>query len=707
MNTLFNISRLEDVAILEFNTPGSSVNAWNSASVQALDQALNNILNTEDIIGIILTSAKKDFVVGADLKQIASLDDVNSIMKDARVFHALLRKMETSGKTVVAALNGTTLGGGLEYALAAHYRICVNNKSIKIGLPEVTLGLLPGGGGTQRLPRLIGIRQALTFMLEGKRLNPSEALAEKIIDGLVNDGYELIEACVRLIKDNPKAIQPWDQKGYKIPYGAVNHPDNVMVLAASAGLILKKTFGNYPAPLNILRAVQEGLSLPFDRAIQVECRYFENCLRSPQASNLIRTFFLHMNEAGKKDVRSLQSNPKEIKTVGILGAGMMGAGIAYACMNVGIQVVLKDTDLAKAENGKKYAARLLDTLASKGKITVEEAQSKLQLIQCTESFNDLGNCDLVIEAVFEDRELKAKVTSETEAVITSDSIFASNTSTLPISGLAEASVRPDNFIGLHFFSPVDKMQLVEIIRGKKSSDYAVNQCLELVKKIKKTPIVVNDGRGFFTSRIFTTYLFEGFEMLAEGVQPALIENAGKMCGMPVGPLAVADEVSIELVYKIMKQTEKDLGVSYATPGAEIAVEMVEKFGRLGRKSGSGFYDYPTEGKKKLWKGVTELAKQNRTISNINDIKDRLLYIQVLESVKCLEEGILSRPADGDIGSVLGWGFPAWTGGVFSFIHTIGISNFIHRCQQLQVTYGNRFSVPEYLLQMEKENRNFY
>lgn len=693
---MFNIIRDNEIAIINFDTPNSSVNSWGLAATTDFKKITDEIIADESIKGVIITSAKKDWIVGADLKEIFASNDPDGIMTMARELTNIFRRIETCGKMFVAAINGTALGGGYELALACHKRIALNNPNTRIGLVEVTIGLLPGAGGTQRLPRMIGIQTALPLILEGKKLTVDKALGAKMIDTIANSPEEMLAMAKTAIREQFNAVQPWDNKGFKIPGGGVEHPDNAMFMAGCSGNVIKRTFGNYPAPIYIIRSVHEGLQLPFERALNIEQQYFETLIRSKESKNLIRTLFLNLGEAGKvpSSLASVETIP--VQKIGILGAGMMGAGIAYVSAMAGYDVILKDRDKEAAEKGKDYSRKLLFDSVSKGRSTQEKADTILDKIKPTGNVSDLEGCDLIIEAVFEDRTLKANVTKETEAVMNPKGVFASNTSTLPITGLAEASVRPDNYIGLHFFSPVDKMQLVEIIRGKNTSDFAVKLCLEYVHKIKKTPIVVNDGRGFFTSRIFTTYLFEAFEMVAEGISPAIIENCGKMTGMATSPLAVADEVSLELVYKIMIQTEKDLGKEYNTPGAALIKKMVGELNRLGRKSGGGFYEYPEGGKKRLWKGLSELVKPAAEQPDAETVKERLLYIQAVEAAKCWAEGIVEKPADADLGSIFGWGFAPHTGGVLSYVDHIGMDKFLARADEFATKHGERFKVTEKL-----------
>ncbi|MES2141139.1 MAG: 3-hydroxyacyl-CoA dehydrogenase NAD-binding domain-containing protein [Bacteroidota bacterium] len=697
----------DGIAIISFDNKNSSVNVIDGDLLTDFELHISNAISDASVKGIIITSSKKDFMLGADLKMIIGINEPKKIMAITNRLHAVLRKTETGGKPVVAAINGTALGGGYEVCLACHYRIAVNDSKIQIGLPEVLLGLLPGGGGTQKLPRMIGIQEALPFLLEGKKIRPEQALKSGLVNQLVNTQEELIPAAKQWILTVGKSVQPWDEEGFKIPGGGIQSPKILMVLPAAAGLILKKTYGNYPAPIAIMNCIYEGMQLPFDRALAVECRYFTQCVLSPESKNMICTLFINMNEANKGEARPAGVAPTNLKKVGILGAGMMGAGIAYVAALNGLNVVLKDVTKEAAEKGKEYSVKLLSEKLSKNQISKEKYDEFLDRIITTDNPADIADCNLVIEAVFENRDLKATVTRESEAVLSSDAVFASNTSTLPITGLAKASARPKNFIGLHFFSPVDKMQLVEIILGEKTSDYAIAMAIDFVKKIKKTPIVVNDGRGFFTSRVFSTYLFEGMECLANGVSPALIENAGKMAGMPVGPLALADEVSIELCYKINKQTEADTGKKREDAAVGVINKFIDELNRPGKKANKGFYEYPEGGKKVLWSELSKLYPLASQQPDVEEIKKRLLYIQALEAVKCMEENIVTKPADADIGSILGWGFAPYTGGVISFIDTIGLKKFVEECNSLAKKYGKRFKPTRKLKEMAAEGKTFY
>lgn len=699
-------NNLDGFAIITFDNKQSSVNVINPQLLAELDQAIDTAKNDSTVKGIIISSAKNDFMVGADLKMFANHKATDKAM-DGPNMHHVLRKIEQCGKPVVAAINGTALGGGYEVTLACHHRIAVNNPKALIGLPEVLIGLLPGGGGTQRLPRMIGIMEALPFLLEGKKLKPEQAHKSRLVEEIVNTQEELIPAAKHWIEAVGKRVQPWDEDNFKIPGGGLNTPKVAMMLPAAAGLLLKKTYGNYNAPTAIMHCVYEGLQVDIDKGLKIEGRYFLQLLTSPQAKAMIRTMFINMTEANKGEARPKNVPPTNIKTVGILGAGMMGAGIAYVSALNGLNVVLKDVSLEAAEKGKSYSVKLLSEKMAKKQMSQQQYDEILGRIKTSTDYADLKDCELVIEAVFENRELKAGVTKDTENVIAKTAVFASNTSTLPITGLAKASARPANFIGVHFFSPVDKMQLVEIILGKQTSDYAIAMAIDYVKKIKKTPIVVNDGRGFYTSRVFGTYITEGVECLAEGVTPALIENAGKMAGMPVGPLAVADEVSIELSYKINKAYELDSGKVNDAASASVVKRMVEEFGRLGKKNKKGYYDYPEGGKKHLWPGLTQTFKQLEKQPDVEEVKKRLLYRQALEAVKCYEENIITKPADGDIGSVLGWGFAPYAGGIISFIDGIGIGKFVEECNVMAKKYGKRFKPTKKLIEMAVNGESFY
>lgn len=701
-------SRKEEggIVVLTLDNTEGPVNVINPQFILALKEKVEEVVTDDAVKGIVVESAKKDFVVGGDLTMLIQVEDAEQLSEGVNLLDRIFRSLETSGKPVVAAMNGTALGGGYELCLACHRRIMVSNSQSQVGLPEVTLGLLPGSGGTQRLPRLIGIQPALQPLMEGKRFRPKQALGAGMVDQLVDTKEELLPAAIKWIQEEGNAVQPWDKKGYKVPGGGVQTKNSMMVFGGAAGLLVKKTYGNYPNVKDILNCVFEGMQLPIEKALELETRYFAKCVLSQEAKNMIRTLFFNLNDAnkgvGRPDVPEL-----EMTKIGILGAGMMGAGIAYVSVKAGLDVVLKDVTMEGAEKGKAYSAGLLDKKLSRGFIKQEEKDAFLNKIKTTDNPSDISNCQLVIEAVFESRELKATVTKESESVIADNAVFASNTSTLPITGLAEASERPENFIGLHFFSPVDKMPLVEIIVGEKTSDHAIAACIDYTRKIGKTPIVVNDGRGFYTSRVFSTYIFEGLECLAEGVVPPMIENAGRMAGMPVGPLAISDEVSIELMYKIHKQTKEDTGIGYEGKAIDIVNKFMEEFDRPGKKAGKGFYEYPKGQKKYIWPELEKHYPASTEQPDVKDIQKRLLYIQAIEASKAYQENIITTPESADIGSIMGIGFPPFTGGIMSFIDTVGVGNFVEECKALANKHGDRFNPPEILEKMAKEGKSFY
>lgn len=620
--------------------------------------------------------------------------------------HGLFRKLETCGKPVVAALNGSTLGGGYELALACHHRVLIDSPKAQVGLPEVTLGLLPGGGGTQRLPRLVGPAKAIQPLLEGRKYRPAQALKLGMVDQLVKSLEDLVPTAKKWIQEVGNSVQPWDQKGFQIPGGPIVSGKSMNMFAGASGVVRQKTYGNYPAPRAILACIYEGLQLVFDRGIGVETRYFTQLALGKEAKHMIRTLWFNQNAAKAGAGRPKDVPKTQFSKVGILGAGMMGAGIAYVSASVGIQVVLKDVSLEAAEKGKDYSRKLLQKKVDKGRMSQEKMDGILGLIHASGDVEDLAACELVIEAVFEDRNVKAKVTQEAEAVIPDSAIFASNTSTLPITGLATASSRPDQFIGMHFFSPVDKMQLVEVIVGEQTSDKTLAKAIDFILQVRRLPIVVNDSRGFFTTRIFISYVIEGMELLADGVKPVLIENAAKMAGMPVGPLAAADEVSIELIYHIMAQSKAD-GVPMNETVERVAELMYKQLGRKGKKNGKGFYVYPADAKKHVWKGISEHFPVSEEQPAVETIQKRLLHIQALEAFLCLSKGVVRKPEDADIGSVFGWAFPPFTGGVLSYIDFVGSQQFVEDCVSFFNNVGDRFYVPQELADLAARGEGIY
>jgi 3-hydroxyacyl-CoA dehydrogenase/enoyl-CoA hydratase/3-hydroxybutyryl-CoA epimerase len=710
----------DGVALITWDMPDRSMNVLNRGSQDDLEACIDKALADEAVKGIVLTSGKNAFVAGADLDSMSSSsakagsaprskeETAARLMKSSDGMNKLLRKIELGGKPVVAAINGTALGGGLEVCLACHHRIAAANPRAKIGLPEAKIGLLPGGGGTQRLPRLIGAAKALPLILNSTHLNPKQALAAGIVEKVVASEQLIAEAKAIINSGEARSEQPWDRPKFKVPGGKPTDRGSGNVYLAGTTVLRKATYGNYPAQMYIQRCVFEGLMVPFDAGMRIEARYFAKIMMDPASRNMMRSLFHSPQQLSKGARRPQNIGKTECRTVGILGAGMMGAGIAYVSARAGIEVVLLDCSLENAGKGKSYSDKLLNKAISRGKSTEEKKATLLDKINTTTDFADLKDCDMVIEAVFEDRAVKAEVTEKTEAVISSDCIFASNTSTLPISGLAQASARPEQFIGLHFFSPVDKMDLVEIIMGEQTGEKALAVAMDYVARIRKTPIVVNDSRGFYTSRCFGTYLSEGVRMLSEGIKPALIENAGKMTGMPVAPLAINDDVSLQLTYTIAKTTEKDLGADFKrTADNQLIKDMVEVHGRLGRKVGKGFYDYPEGGRKHLWSGLSELVTTATEQPDVEEVKKRLLYIQALATAQCFEENVVTDVRDADVGAILGWGFAPYTGGPLSLIDTIGTAQFVAECRQMAQRYGSRFEPCELLREMAENNEKFY
>ncbi|MCX8005942.1 MAG: 3-hydroxyacyl-CoA dehydrogenase NAD-binding domain-containing protein, partial [Burkholderiaceae bacterium] len=602
-----------------------------------------------------------------------------------------------------ACLNGAALGGGWEVALAAHHRVAVDDAAIRFGLPEVTLGLMPGATGVTKMVRLLGLAGAQPYLLEGKLMNPREAAELGLVHRLVPSAQALADAAREWIRAHPSPKQPWDEKDYRIPGGDPRSPKVAPALVAAPAMLAAKTRGLYPAPEAILATMVEGAAVDFDTALRIESRRLAKLMVGQVTKNMITAFFFNLNAI--KSGASRGASEREVprwrpQRVGILGAGMMGAGIAHANAIRGIACVLKDTTLERAQQGRAKACALIEAAAARGKYDPAAAARMQQAIVATERLQDLAGCDLIIEAVFENRAVKEQVIRETEPLLASDGIFASNTSTLPISGLAQAAQRPQNFIGLHFFSPVDKMQLVEIIKGSRTSQETLARAYDYVLALGKTPIVVNDARGFFTSRTFGTYVMEGCAMLQEGIPAAVIENAALAAGMPVGPLAVLDETSLALALAVARQTRADLaaaGQRYEPPPGQAVIErMVEEFKRPGRAAGAGFYEYPQDGPKRLWPELKRLFEKPGVAWDLKELKDRFLYRQSVEAARCLQEGVLTSEADGNIGSIFGIGFPAWTGGALQFIRSEGVARFIARAEELAQRYGARFAPPEIL-----------
>jgi 3-hydroxyacyl-CoA dehydrogenase/enoyl-CoA hydratase/3-hydroxybutyryl-CoA epimerase len=701
----------DGIALLTIDIPGLSMNVLTPEFTQDLAELVTRAADDEAVKGMVITSGKKAFIAGADIKDMVTAYDRGITQSEAAEFsHQLnrgFREMETCGKPIAVAINGLALGGGLEVCLACHYRVLASDTGAVLGFPEVNIGLLPGAGGTQRTPRLVGFRNAAVMVLQCRNQKPEKALEMGLVHELAPVA-EIIDRAKKWVLETGDAVQPWDKKGFRIPGGGLTSPGTVQTFMMGNALLAKNTRHNYPAPIAAQSAMFEGCATSFDDGLKIESQYFGSLLAGPVARNMMRSLFVNKGKADKLVRRPEGIEKSKVGKLGILGAGMMGAGIAYVSARAGMEVVLLDTDQENAERGKGYSEGLLRKAIERGKTTQEKADALLGQITPTTNFHDLSGCDLVIEAVFENPQIKADVTAKTEAVVPENCIFASNTSTLPITGLAEASERPDQFIGLHFFSPVDKMPLVEIILGEKTNDEALARSLDYIQQIRKTPIVVNDSRGFYTSRVFSTFTSEGIMMLAEGIKPALIENAARFAGMPVGPLAVTDEVTLELGHKIGKETSAALGLEYpATPGQELVRKMVEDLDRKGKRFGRGFYDYPADAKKHLWPGLAELAPAGVEQPGIEELKKRLLHIQALETARCLEESVLTHAEDADIGSILGWGFPPWAGGTLSYIDTIGIREFVAECDRLAELHGERFQVSDWLRKRAESDQPFH
>jgi 3-hydroxyacyl-CoA dehydrogenase/enoyl-CoA hydratase/3-hydroxybutyryl-CoA epimerase len=678
------------------------VNSMSDAFLPALEATLGKLEADADLAGVVLASGKSTFFAGGDLNMLCAVTEetVEAFFEGMCATKAAMRRLEMLHAPVCAAINGAALGGGLELALSCHHRIAWNNRSVQLGFPEVTLGLLPGGGGNVKAVYLMGLMAANEYIVEGKRVAPEKALASGLIDAVIEDKDELLSAAKQWLlanKDDEAArTQPWDTKGYKIPGGNIRNPQVAQMVTMGAPMIRKNTRGLLPAPEKIFDVAVQALTVDFETAMRIESRGLAELALTPQAKNMINTFFFQMNKVNGGASRPKDVPPQKTEKVGILGAGMMGQGIAYSSAMVGIEVVLKDISLDAAVKGKAYTQALLQKRVDKGRMTSEKMAQVLSLIHPTASDEDLDGCDLIIEAVFENMTLKHQMTRDLEPRLADGGVWGSNTSTLPITQLAQASQDAENFIGIHFFSPVDKMPLVEIIMGEQTGDMALAKAFDFTKQIKKTPIVVNDSLGFFTSRTFGTYLDEGVRLLVEGMKPLRIDNLGKAVGMPVGPLTVYDEVSLELSRKA-SQTWKEMGLSVGDDDRSITAGVVETmvgdYGRGGRYHGGGFYEYGADGSKEVWSGLAELYGATTSPLSDADAKDRLLFRQVIEALKCLETGVLRTVADGNIGSIMGIGAPAWTGGLLQFVNTYGLQNFIDRCASLSAAYGERFQAP--------------
>jgi len=713
----------DGIALVTWDMPGRSMNVLDEKVIEELGAIVEQVASDAAIKGAVITSAKEAFCAGADLTMLEGLSRtfvemaraqgeeaaIAMLFAESRKLSQLYRRLETSGKPWVAAINGMALGGGLELCLACHYRVASDNAKTRVGLPEIKIGLFPGAGGTQRVPRMMPPADALQLLLKGDQLKLDRAKAMKLIDAIVPPA-ELIKAAKDWIKGGGKGVAPWDVQGFKLPGGPVYSKAGMMTFPAANAIYRRETYDNYPGARAILQVVYEGLQLPMDLALRVESRWFAKILRTPEAAAMIRSLFVSMQELNKGARRPPNIPPTKLSKIGVIGAGFMGASIAYVTALAGIDVVLIDRDQESAEKGKAHSHKLMTDQINKGRAKAAERDVLLARITPAADYAALASCDLVIEAVFEDRKVKAEAIAKAQAVIGEKAIFASNTSTLPITSLAGEFKDPVRFIGIHFFSPVERMMLVEVILGKSTGDQTLAVALDYVRAIRKTPIVVNDSRGFYANRCVLNYVREGHLMLTEGVPAAMIENVGRMAGMPVGPLSLNDEVALDLGWKILKATEADLGPQAVDPKQKaLLAEMVEKQGRYGRKNGKGFYDYPQSGPKRLWPGLADLqpVKLDPDGIDIQELKHRFLAVQSLEAARCVEEGVIIDMREADVGSILGWGFAPFTGGTLSWIDMLGTKRFVELCQALEKKHGPRFKPPKLLLDMAAKGETFY
>jgi 3-hydroxyacyl-CoA dehydrogenase/enoyl-CoA hydratase/3-hydroxybutyryl-CoA epimerase len=712
----------DGIALVTWNMPGRSMNVFTEEAMLELNAIVDKVASEAAIKGAVITSGKDTFSGGADITMLQKmlstfaadkakdLDKATKALFDnAGYMTGLFRKLETSGKPWVSAINGTCMGGAFELSLACHGRVAADSDKVRMALPEVKIGIFPGAGGTQRVPRLTDQQQALQMLTSGQTLSPQKAKSMGLIHEIA-EPQKLVETAKAMIKNGLKPVAPWDEKGFKLPGGPIYSVAGANLWPPAIAILRRETYGNYPAAAAILKCVYEGLLVPFDTALRIEQRYFTEIMQTREAAAMIRSLFVSLQELNKGARRPAGVPETKFKKIGVLGAGFMGAGIAYVTAKAGIPVVLLDRDMEAAAKGKAHSDNLISDQVRKGRAKPEDKDRVLSLITPTADYADLAGCDLVVEAVFEDSAVKKAATEQAEAVLKPSAIFASNTSTIPITALAKNSARAKNFIGIHFFSPVDKMMLVEIILGKKTGDKALATAIDFVRAIKKTPIVVNDTRGFYVNRCVLRYMSEAYKMLIEGVPAPMIENAAKAAGMPVGPLALTDETAIDLAQKIMKQTIRDLGEKAVDPKQMALINtLVDTHGRFGRKNGKGFYDYPQKpAKKKLWPGLKGLyPKLAAEKVDYEELKQRLLVTIALEAARVMEEGIVTDPREADVGSILAFGFAPFTGGVLSYIDGIGAKKFIKIAKALQKKYGAEFKAPRLLVDMAEKGETFY
>lgn len=712
----------DGIALLTWDMPDRSMNVFTESVMEELDAILSEVVANDAIKGVVLTSGKKDFSGGADLKMLKRMmaqfeaektRDAESATKllfeNAGLMTGLFRRIETCGKPWVAAINGTCMGGAFEISLACHGRVAADSERVKLALPEVKVGIFPGAGGTQRVPRLADTQAALQMLTTGQTLTPQKAKGMNLIHAIAAPD-QLVETAKKMIRDGLKPVQPWDEKGFKIPGGPVYSAAGANLWPPAAAILRRETNLNYPGAAAILKCVYEGLLVPFDTALKIEQRYFTQILQTTEAAMMVRSLFVSLQELNKGARRPAGVPESKFSKIGVIGAGFMGAGIAYVTAKAGIPVVLVDRDQESAEKGKAHSDTLMAEQVKKGRAKPEDKEKLLALITPTADYAALEGCELVIEAVFEDSTVKKAATQAAEAAIGDTAIFASNTSTIPITALAGNSVRPDSFVGIHFFSPVDKMMLVEVIRGEKTGEKAIATALDYVRAIKKTPVLVNDTRGFFVNRCVLKYIAEAYRMLIEGVPAPMIENAAKFAGMPVGPLALADEVALDLAQKIMRQTVRDLGEgAVEADQLKLVDEMVDRLDRKGRKNAKGFYDYPAKpAKKALWPGLKDLYPQKAPEAvDFEELKRRFLFVIAIEAARVMEEGIVTDPREADVGSILAFGFAPYTGGVLSMIDGMGAAKFVAEADALKARHGAPFEVPQILRDMAKSNDTFY
>jgi len=700
----------QNIVTVTMDMDGRSANVINEEFLQLWSDTMDKLENEKDLSGVILASAKKTFIAGGDLEMLFRQDDPQATFELVERGKARLRRIELLGKPIVAAINGAALGGGLEIALCCNYRIAINSPKTKLGFPEVTLGILPGGGGVVRFSRLLGLEASLPYLMEGKQVRPDAAKEAGMIDDIASDPKEMFAKARKYILENPVMCQPWDKKGYKMPGGTAHHPKIAHMLAIAPAILRKKTRGNYPAPEAILSAAVEGSLVGFETASRIESRYFVELLTGKVAKNMINVLWFQLNEINSGASRPDDISKTEVQKLGVLGSGLMGHGISYVAALNGIEVVMTDSTIKNAKKGLGRIKKILEGGIKRGLISEEKMTEVLGRITATDDYDKLAGCDLTIEAVFEDRALKGKVTSVAEKIMDPSGVFASNTSTIPITKLAENSIRPEKFIGIHFFSPVHKMKLVEIIKGEKTSTETLAKAFDFVLRIRKIPIVVNDSRGFYTTRVFERYPLEGMVLLAEGNSAESIESAGQKAGMPVGPLAVIDEINIGLAAHIREQAREDLtekgGKWSEEPWDKVIDIMTDKVKRLGRANGGGFYEYPENGKKYLWSNLIKYFPIGDSSLKQEEMIDRFLFAQSVETIRCYEEGVLTSVADANIGSIFGWGFAPFKGGTLQFVNDYGIKDFLERTKELAELYGDRFLPPKLLIDMADQGKSF-